>query len=199
MDGGKTMADQVPLSRAAADAADAELEAVLAALNPDLVQIGTANTVTLLIAKTKRLADALEQSEAEKAAEHRLRVQSEDIMGAAVAREARLVTLLAEWCEYTGLREAIRTSDDPTEYQGGRDLLARTDAALASDAGKPFLDRVRRLEEALEWAIRFRCPRTSIRFFEETLRGVLDGKLRLDPNVSMPRDGAAALEEPEGA
>jgi hypothetical protein len=46
----------------------------------------------------------------------------------------RLRGLLREWCEYTGLRQRIRESDDPTEYETGRDLLARTDAAL--DAAK---------------------------------------------------------------
>ena len=46
-------------------------------------------------------------------------------------KEAR--SILREWCEYTGLRGRIRESDDPTEYETGRDLLARTDAFVGNE------------------------------------------------------------------
>lgn len=55
-------------------------------------------------------------------------------------RDAR--TLLREWCEYTGLRGRIRASEDPTEYETGRTLLARTDTMLEHQVYE--LDNLRR-------------------------------------------------------
>jgi hypothetical protein len=50
----------------------------------------------------------------------------------AEAQVAALAGLLKEWCLYTGLRGRILESEDESEFETGRDLLMRTDEALAS-------------------------------------------------------------------
>ena len=56
-----------------------------------------------------------------------------DDLAAAVSRERALRELLAEWVQYTGLRQRVRDRDEETgEYESGADLLERTDAALAA-------------------------------------------------------------------
>jgi hypothetical protein len=78
---------------------------------------------------------------AERLAQIRYRAESESRPGIArtwyaedvpdlLAEVERLQSLLREWRRYTDLRTRIRLSDDPSEYETGRDLLARTDAAV---------------------------------------------------------------------